>query len=41
MVADPEEEGEVFLTDEEFLESLKHPSAHRITFEDEDEDDGR
>ena len=38
VVTDPEEEeGEVFLTGEEFLESLKRPDAQRVTFEDEDD----
>jgi len=39
VVADPEEEeGEVFLTDEAFLESLKRPDAQRVTFEEEGEE---
>lgn len=33
MVAD--EDGEVFLTDEAFLESLRYPDAERVKFEDE------
>jgi hypothetical protein len=29
-------EGEVFLSDEEFLDSLEQPDAQRVAFEDED-----